>query len=108
MLPPERGNAPFVIVQGHPVYEFDAADYAIEDVITPTSRTFIHARLSDNPHLALDGTCHKCCTAGSFASSDGLVKEGHHVVGKTDRDLYGHDTDHTKLGPILGCSHMPQ
>jgi len=55
MLPPERGNAPFVIVQGQPIYAFDVADYAVEDVITPTSRTFIHAKLSDNPHLAQDG-----------------------------------------------------
>lgn len=55
MLPPERGNAPFVIVGGKPVYEFDPDDYAPEDIITPTSRTFITAHLSDNPYLAADG-----------------------------------------------------
>lgn len=55
MLPPERGNAPFVIIGGKPVYEFDEDAYSREDIITPTSRTFITAQLADNPYLAADG-----------------------------------------------------
>lgn len=45
----------FVVVQGAPCYDFDAQDYEPEDVIRPKSRTFIHAKLADNPYLARDG-----------------------------------------------------
>lgn len=51
----ERGNAPFVIINGRPEYVFDPADYIAEDIITPTSRTFFHAKLADNPYLSRDG-----------------------------------------------------
>jgi hypothetical protein len=39
----------FVLVKGEPVYEFDEDDYRPEDIIVPKSRTFIPARLTDNP-----------------------------------------------------------
>ena len=44
----ERGD-PFVLVDGEPCYEFDASAYKPEDIIVPKSRTFIPARLTDNP-----------------------------------------------------------
>ncbi len=53
-LPVERGGASFVVIDGHPVYEFDAADYEAEDIVTPMSRTFFHAKLADNPYLSAD------------------------------------------------------
>jgi hypothetical protein len=40
---------PFVLVQGQRVYEFDAAAHRPEDIIRPMSRTFIPARVTDNP-----------------------------------------------------------
>lgn len=40
----------FVLVDGKPCYDFDPSKYAIEDVIRPQSRTFIPARLTDNPY----------------------------------------------------------
>lgn len=45
----------FVLVGGDPCYEFDPADYAPEDIITPKSRTFIPARLTDNPYYMASG-----------------------------------------------------
>jgi hypothetical protein len=33
-----------------PWYSFDRADYPPEQIITPESRTFIHARVTDNPY----------------------------------------------------------
>jgi Terminase large subunit, T4likevirus-type, N-terminal len=44
----ERGD-PFVMAHDAPCYEFDPADYRPEDIIKPKSRTFIPARLTDNP-----------------------------------------------------------
>lgn len=41
----------FVMVDDEPVFDFDPADYDKEDVITPKTRTFISARVSDNPYL---------------------------------------------------------
>lgn len=43
--------APFVLVNGQPVYDFDPNDYAPENIITPKSRTFIPSRITDNPYL---------------------------------------------------------
>ena len=60
MLPDDQGGSkdmwldrgdPFVLVDGQPCYEFDPADYAPTAIITPRSRTFIPARVTDNPHL---------------------------------------------------------
>lgn len=42
---------PFVIKDGEPLYEFDPADYAPQDIVTPQTRTFIPSRISDNPFL---------------------------------------------------------
>jgi hypothetical protein len=60
MLPSDNGTSrdvwvdgpePFVLVDGEPCYDFDPADYKPEEIITPRSRTFIPARVTDNPHL---------------------------------------------------------
>lgn len=44
------GN-PFVLVGEEACYDFDETQYAKEDIITPKTRTFISARVSDNPYL---------------------------------------------------------
>lgn len=44
-------GAPFVLIDGRIVYDFDVKDFAPEDVITPKSRTFIPSRVTDNPFL---------------------------------------------------------
>jgi hypothetical protein len=46
---------PFVLVDGQRVYEFDPAAHKPEDVIEPQSRTFIPARVTDNPHYMRTG-----------------------------------------------------
>lgn len=46
---------PCVIVAGELVYDFNPRDYKPEDIIVPQSRTFIPARISDNPYLAQTG-----------------------------------------------------
>jgi hypothetical protein len=46
---------PFVLVDGERAYDFNPDTYAPEDVITPKSRTFIPARLTDNPYLMSTG-----------------------------------------------------
>lgn len=70
MLPAENGTstdmwtdseghaltgAPFVLEGRRVVYDFDADDYKPEDIITPKSRTFIPARLTDNPYYMATG-----------------------------------------------------
>lgn len=70
MLPDGRGSSkdtwvdadgkpltgkPFVIKEGKVCYEFDAKDYKPEDIIKPKSRTFIPARLTDNPYYMASG-----------------------------------------------------
>lgn len=58
MLPDGRGNSKdvwvkgpesFIFVDGAPCYEFDESKQKPEDIIKPKSRTFIPARLTDNP-----------------------------------------------------------
>lgn len=53
------GPEPFVIkpIDGvlGPCYDFDPADYSEEDVIRPKSRTFITARVVDNPYYMQTG-----------------------------------------------------
>ncbi len=44
-------NTPFVLIDGKRVTEFKPADYAETDIIIPLSRTFIAAKVSDNPYL---------------------------------------------------------
>ena len=48
-------DRPCVLLDGEIVYEFDPDDYTPEDIVTPQSRTFIPARISDNPYLANSG-----------------------------------------------------
>lgn len=43
-------GAPFVMKGTEVVYDFDPKAYKPEDIITPKSRTFIPARLTDNPY----------------------------------------------------------
>lgn len=42
---------PFVMIDGHPEYEFDPETYSLDDIIQPLSRTFIPSRITDNPYL---------------------------------------------------------
>lgn len=46
---------PFVLVDGRVTYDFDPAAYKPEQIITPKSRTFIPARLTDNPYYMASG-----------------------------------------------------
>lgn len=46
---------PFVLVNGAVTYEFDPKAYRLEDIIQPKSRTFIPARLTDNPYYLATG-----------------------------------------------------
>jgi len=45
----ENGK-PFVLKNDAPCYDFDPAQYSAEQIIKPKSRTFIPARLTDNPY----------------------------------------------------------
>jgi hypothetical protein len=60
MLPSENGTSrdmwvdgpdQFVLAGGKPCYDFDPEQFTPEEIITPKSRTFIPARVTDNPHL---------------------------------------------------------
>lgn len=44
-------GTPFVLVDDEPVFNFDPEMFDAEDIITPKTRTFISARVSDNPYL---------------------------------------------------------
>lgn len=46
---------PFVLVDGKPCYEFDPKDFTPEQIIQPKSRTFIPARVTDNPYYVESG-----------------------------------------------------
>ena len=54
-LPVERKGEEFVIVDGHPVYEFDKNEYEPEEIVKPKSRTFITAKVTDNPYYMRSG-----------------------------------------------------
>lgn len=45
----------FVLVEGQRVCEFDEAEHRPEDIIRPLSRTFIPARITDNPYYMASG-----------------------------------------------------
>jgi len=45
----------FVFLHGERCYDFDPEDYRPEDIIKPESRTFIPARVTDNPFLVGTG-----------------------------------------------------
>lgn len=42
---------PFVVIKGKPVFDFNAKLFKKTDIVTPLSRTFIPARVTDNPYL---------------------------------------------------------
>lgn len=44
----------FVLINDKPVYQFNEKQYAEVDIITPQSRTFIPARVTDNPYMKAD------------------------------------------------------
>lgn len=46
---------PFVLVEGRVTYDFDPSAYKPEQIIVPKSRTFIPARLTDNPYYMASG-----------------------------------------------------
>lgn len=48
-------DAPFVLVDDQPVYDFDETEFKPEEIIKPLSRTFIPSRVSDNPHYMRTG-----------------------------------------------------
>lgn len=50
-----RGPEPFVIVGGKPVYDFNPADHAPEEIVRAKSRTFIRSRVTDNPYYMKTG-----------------------------------------------------
>jgi hypothetical protein len=53
------GPQPFIVrtIDGVPTpwYSFDPKDYPAEQIITPKSRTFIHAKVTDNPYYMATG-----------------------------------------------------
>lgn len=46
---------PFVLVDGERVYDFNPREHRPEDIVVPKSRTFIPARLTDNPYYMATG-----------------------------------------------------
>lgn len=70
MIPDGRGNSTdawtdsdgkpldgreFVLVEGRMVFDFERAQFKPEDIVQPKSRTFIPARLTDNPYYMASG-----------------------------------------------------
>ena len=52
---PTLNTDPFVLVDGEPCYDFDPCEYTAQDIIEPETRTFIHAKVTDNPYLVESG-----------------------------------------------------
>lgn len=50
-----ESNKQFVLIDNQIVYDFDPKDYKPEDIITPKSRTFIPARVTDNKYYMETG-----------------------------------------------------
>lgn len=48
-------SRPFVLVEGERVYDFNPKAFKPEDIVQPKSRTFIPARLTDNPYYMATG-----------------------------------------------------
>lgn len=48
-------GAPFVLIGGRIVYDFNPAEHTPEEIIEPKSRTFIPARVTDNPYYMNSG-----------------------------------------------------
>lgn len=42
---------PFIVENGQRLYDFDPKDFKPTQIVTPQSRTFIHANITDNPYL---------------------------------------------------------
>ena len=51
----DDNGAPFVLVAGKRVYDFDPMRYRPEEIIKPESRTFVPSRITDNPFLVSTG-----------------------------------------------------
>jgi hypothetical protein len=71
---------PFVLIDGQRVYDFDPEEHAPEDIIKPKSRTFIPARLTDNPYyMATDYMSPAAGAARTPALADALWRlQGRH------------------------------
>ena len=52
---PTLNTDPFVLVDGEPCYDFEPCEYSLQDIIEPETRTFIHAKVTDNPYLVESG-----------------------------------------------------
>lgn len=52
---PTLNTDPFVLVDGEPCYDFDPCEYTAQDIIEPETRTFVHAKVTDNPYLVESG-----------------------------------------------------
>jgi len=50
-----ESSAPFVIIDNIPRYDFNPEVYQPEDIVRPKSRTFITARVTDNPYYMATG-----------------------------------------------------
>jgi hypothetical protein len=48
-------SRPFILDGANLIYDFDSSIYAEDDIITPKSRTFIPARVVDNPYYVKSG-----------------------------------------------------
>ncbi len=48
-------NRPYVLLNGKRDYDFDPLEFRAEDIIIPKSRTFIPARVTDNPYYMASG-----------------------------------------------------
>ncbi len=46
---------PFVLIDDNHVYDFDASKYSADKILIPKSRTFIPARVTDNPYYVASG-----------------------------------------------------
>jgi len=51
----DDNGAPFVLVGGERVYDFNETAYRPEEIVRPESRTFIPSRITDNPFLVSTG-----------------------------------------------------
>lgn len=52
---PTLNTDPFVLMDGEPRYDFDPCEYTAQDIIEPETRTFVHAKVTDNPYLVESG-----------------------------------------------------
>jgi hypothetical protein len=50
-----KNNKPFVLEKNKIIYDFNPDEYSLEKIIIPKSRTFIPARVTDNPYYVASG-----------------------------------------------------